>query len=689
MPKLTRRAFATAIAATPALVAQQPATQQSAQQPAPPPRRGPAPEVPPFEAPIEFTRRDVAPKVQPFAMTQVKLLPSQYTEAAEWNRGYMSRLPADRLLYNFRENAGISTGSAEPFGGWEAKADGKRGTELRGHFTGHFLSASAQLYASAGDAQAKDKGDEIVAELAKCQAKLGGGYLSAFPTELFDRLDALSGRPRDPSAPRDPNAPQLPWAPFYTIHKIMAGLFDMYTLAGNKQALTVVEGMADWADKWSASKSEEHMQQILNTEFGGIAETLYNLSAATNNDQWAKTGDRYTKKRFVNPLASRRDELRGLHVNTHVPQVIAAARRYEISGDMRFHDVADFFWYEVVSARSYVTGGTSNGEGWPGQARELAHELKMNISTAECCCVYNMMKLTRHLYGWTGDPRYFDYYERVMLNHRLGTIQPKTGHTQYYLSLYPGAWKTFNTEDHSFWCCTGSGVEEYSKLNDSIYWHDGEGLYVNLFIPSELNWAEKGLRLRQENKFPEQQSTSFQVTAARPTQLAIRLRIPAWLRSAPTVRINGKPLEASASPGSYLTLNRTWKTGDRIEMDLPMHLTVEKMPDDPKVQAFLYGPIVLAGDLGSEGLTERWITGPNAPAIRRPNSNFPQRADAPQRPPAIEVPAFHAASEDPSSWIKPAGAALTFQTTSQQKNVTLAPINSIFDKRYNVYWEVS
>jgi len=689
MLKLTRRAFATAIAATPALVAQQPATQQSAQQPAPPPRRGPAPEVPPFEAPIEFTRRDVAPKVQPFAMTQVKLLPSQYTEAAEWNRGYMSRLPADRLLYNFRENAGISTGSAEPFGGWEAKADGKRGTELRGHFTGHFLSASAQLYASAGDAQAKDKGDEIVAELAKCQAKLGGGYLSAFPTELFDRLDALSGRPRDPSAPRDPNAPQLPWAPFYTIHKIMAGLFDMYTLAGNKQALTVVEGMADWADKWSASKSEEHMQQILNTEFGGIAETLYNLSAATNNDQWAKTGDRYTKKRFVNPLASRRDELRGLHVNTHVPQVIAAARRYEISGDMRFHDVADFFLYEVVSARSYVTGGTSNGEGWPGQARELAHELKMNISTAECCCVYNMMKLTRHLYGWTGDPRYFDYYERVMLNHRLGTIQPKTGHTQYYLSLYPGAWKTFNTEDHSFWCCTGSGVEEYSKLNDSIYWHDGEGLYVNLFIPSELNWAEKGLRLRQENKFPEQQSTSFQVTATRPTQLAIRLRIPAWLRSAPTVRINGKPLEASASPGSYLTLNRTWKTGDRIEMDLPMHLTVEKMPDDPKVQAFLYGPIVLAGDLGSEGLTERWITGPNAPAIRRPNSSFPQRADAPQRPPAIEIPAFHAASEDPSTWIKPANAALTFQTTGQTKDVTLAPINSIFDKRYNVYWEVS
>jgi DUF1680 family protein len=247
---LSRRSFAAALTAAPVLLAQ-----QSTPQPAPAPvRRGPAPEVPPFQAPIEFARKDVPAKVQPFPMTQVKLLPSPYTETAEWNRGYMQRLPVDRLLYNFRENAGLPVGSAQPFGGWEAKADGKRGTELRGHFTGHFLTASAQLYASAGDHEAKAKADEMVAELAKCQQKLGG-YLSAYPLELFDRLDSLSGRPpRDPSLPRDPNAPQLPWAPFYTIHKIMAGLFDMYNLTGNNDALRVVEGMAGWADQWSASK---------------------------------------------------------------------------------------------------------------------------------------------------------------------------------------------------------------------------------------------------------------------------------------------------------------------------------------------------------------------------------------------------------------------------------------------------
>ena len=650
MQGLNRRGFAAVLAAS-GVAAEAP--------PQPPPRRsGPPPEVPPFQAPIEFTRQDVPARVRAFPMTQVKLLPGLVADAAGWNRGYMGRLPADRLLYNFRANAGLPLGSAQPFGGWEAKADGKHATELRGHFTGHFLSASAQLYASAGDQEAKAKADEIVAELARCQQKLGGGYLSAFPTELFDRLDSLS---------------QLPWAPFYTIHKIMAGLFDMYTLAGNQDALKVVEGMADWAGKWSGSKTEEHMQAILNVEFGGMAEVLYNLAAATNNDQWAKAGDRFTKKRFVNPLASRRDELRPLHANTHIPQVIAAARRYEISGDMRFHDVADFFFYEVSTARTYVTGGTSNGEAWLAQPRQLAAELKMSVSTAECCCSYNMLKLARHLYTWTADPRYFDYYERALLNHRIGAIQPKTGHTQYYLSLTPGAWKPFCTEDQSFWCCTGTGIEEYSKLTDSIYWHDEDGVYVNLFIPSELTWPEKAFRLRQDTQFPNQPRTALVVTSDKPVHLAVRLRIPSWLASGPTVKLNGRPLEATATPGSYLTLARTWKKGDRVEMELPMRLHIEAMPDDPKLQAILYGPLVLAGDLGAEGLTEQLITGPMGPRVQA----LP-----------IEVPTFRAAA-DPASWIKPGDQPLSFRTTDQPKNVALVPLNAIFDKRYSVYWEVA
>jgi DUF1680 family protein len=507
------------------------------------------------------------------------------------------------------------------------------------------LSACALSYASTSDVSIKAKGDSMIADLAKCQAK--GGYLSAFPTEWFDRLDA-----RKPV-----------WAPFYTIHKIMAGMFDMYSLAGNKQALEVLEGMANWADDYTKSKSEAHMQDILNTEYGGMNEVLYNLAGATGDDRWAKVGDRFTKKVFFNPLASRRDELRGLHVNTHIPQVIGAARRYELSGDMRFHDVADYFWYEVVNARSYVTGGTSNGEGWLAQPRQLAAELKQSVSTAECCCAYNMMKLTRQLYTWTGDPRYFDYYERALFNHRLGTIRPGTGATQYYLSLTPGAWKTFNFEDKSFWCCTGTGVEEFSKLNDSIYWKDDHGgIYVNLFIASDLNWQEKGFRLRQETKFPDVASTTLHVTVDKPVQLALNLRIPEWLTSG-SIKINGKPIDASASPGSYLTLSRIWKTGDRVEMDLPMRLRIEAMPDDPKTQAVLYGPIVLAGDLGTKGLAPELIVGPSQPQIRKAG--------------AIDIPRLQA--------IKPGDSPLTFQ----MNGTALLPLSRILDRRYTVYFQTA
>ena len=666
---ISRRGFGAILAASGVAVAQtSPPANTSV--PPPPRRTQPRPEVEPFAGAIEFTRQDQPAKVEPFPLTQVRVTGGAAKDAQEWNRGYMARLGAGRLLYNFRQNAGLPTGDARPLGdasgrSWEKAADGTRATELRGHFTGHFLSASALLYASTGDKEAKSKADEIVDGLARCQAKLGGGYLSAFPMELFDRLDSLSG---------DPPKPGLPWAPFYTIHKIMAGMFDMYQLTGNKQALAVLEGMADWADRWSGSKSPEHMQQILETEYGGMAEVLYNLAAATNDDRWAKAGDRYTKKWFFNMMGMRRDQLhrgnRGypMHVNTHIPQIIGAARRYEISGDMRFHDVADFFWYAVVNDRSYITEGTSNGESWQMEPRRLAAELKevRTTATAECCCAYNMLKLTRHLYGWTAGPRYFDYYERSLFNHRIGTILPEKGYTQYYLSLVPGAYKTFCTEDNSFWCCTGTGVEEYAKVNDSIYWRDRDGIYVNLFIASELNWAERGFRLRQETGFPEQQGTALLVTADRPVQMAVRLRIPSWLRTGPTVKLNGRPVDATAAPGSYLTLARTWKTGDRIEMVLPMHLSAEAMPDDPHTQAFLYGPIVLAGDLGGEGLEERMLIGPSAP---RPAGS-------------TAIPTLKPSGEL-ASWMKPAGEPLTFQANGQ----SLVPLNSIFGKRYVVYWQ--
>jgi DUF1680 family protein len=656
----TSAGAATTVAAAPALLAQQSANPAAApaadpsipvQAPPPPGKRPSIREPEPFADPLAFAPNALVPKVRPFPMTQVRLLAGPCRQSSEWNRSYMSRLAADRLLHNFRVNAGLPT-NARPLGGWEAPK-----SELRGHFTGHYLSACALLYASSGDQEVKAKGEEMVSDLARCQARLGGGYLSAFPGELFERLD--QGR--------------RVWAPFYTIHKIMAGLLDIHAYCGNRQALDVVAGMADWVDRWTSSKSEAHMQEILRVEYGGMNEVLYNLAAVTGEANWAKVGDRFNKRAFFTPLAQHRDELRNLHANTHIPQVIGAARGYEVSGDSRFRDVADFFWYTVASARTYATGGSSNAEAWLVQPGHLSLEWKASTHHQECCCAYNMMKLTRHLYEWSGDPRYIDYYERNLLNHRLGGIQPETGNSIYFLSMSPGAWKTLCTEDQTFWCCTGSALEEYAKLNDAIYYQDADGLYVNLFIASVLEWAERGIRLRQETRFPDEPRTALILDATPPEPWTMRLRIPAWT-AAPSVRVNGRRVEAMAGPGSYLNLSRVWKKGDRIEMEMPMRLTVEALPDDPRLQAFLYGPVVLAGELGTEGLTEQLIRHQQGPDISK----------AP-----LAVPDLVARRGDPLAWIKPTGAApLEFRTTGQPRDVTFSPLNRLW-QRFGVYWNVT
>jgi uncharacterized protein len=607
----------------------------------------------PFAKPLVFVRRETQPRARPFALRDVTLDAGPLKDAREWNRGFMMRLPNDRLLRNFRVNAGLPT-DAEPLGGWEAP-----NCELRGHFIGHYMSASALLIAATGDGAVKTKAEELVTGIAECQEKLDdNGYVSAFPTEFFDRLDK-----REPV-----------WAPFYTLHKIMAGLFDMFEQAGNQQALDVLVKLAGWVDEWTASKNEEHMQEILNTEYGGMNEVLYNLAAVTGDDRWAGTGDRFTKKVFFTPLAVRSDELKGLHMNTHVPEVIGAARRYELSGDYRFSDLSRYFFETVSEARSYATGGSSNNEHWLTLPDHLATELRVSSHHQECCCAYNMMKLTRHLYGWNPDTRYIDYYERNLLNHRLGTIEPETGHTTYFLSMAPSAWKTLCTEDDTFWCCTGTGVEEYAKLNNTIYYHDDDGLYVNLFFASRVNWREREVRVRQETIFPEADRTALVVEATPDEPWTLRLRIPAWTTEENAVSINGRRLEASGTPGSYLTLRRAWTAGDRVELTVPMRIVAEPLDDDPTQRAFVYGPVVLAGQFPKVGLAEYLE-----------HNQGPEIAEAP----VVDVPALKANGTEVTDWIKPApGEPLTFRTTGQTQDVTLKPLNRSWG-RFAVYWTVT
>jgi uncharacterized protein len=587
-------------------------------------------------------------QVRPFPIKQVRVGESPCKTAMEADRQYLHSLPPARLLHTFRINAGIPS-SAEPLGGWEAPD-----CELRGHYAGgHYLSACALMFASTGDEDLKKNADVVVTELGRCQAALKSGYLSAFPPEFFDRL-----REREKV-----------WAPFYTVHKIMAGLLDMYVYCGNEQALDMAQKMAGWTAGYTGSLSYDHMQRVLGTEYGGMGEVLCNLYAVTGKDYYLEVAQRFDKKVFFDPLAAHRDELKGLHVNTHIPQVIAAARYYELTGDRRYRDIAEYFWNEVVTERSYCTGGTSNGESWNTDPGKLSTEL--GPSTTECCCAYNMMKLTRHLFGWSADPRLMDYYERTLFNHRLGTINPEDGAMMYYLPLASGYWKTFGTPFDSLWCCTGTGSEEYAKLADTIYFHHDDVLYVNLYVESQLEWPEKGLSFKQETRFPEEQGTTITITARNPAQLAVNLRIPYWTQGG-GVKINGAALPAFASPGSYLTLNRAWKTGDKIELSLPMGLHLHAMPDDETIQAAMYGPLVLAGRF--EPVTREISYGDYGP---KPGHQS-------------KVPDITADARKPTAWMEPdAKQPLMFHAVGQSQPITLVPLYKVIHERYAIYWKVN
>ena len=603
-----------------------------------------------------FTSAKVAAKAPirayPLSLKRVRLLAGPFKDAQERDLKYILSLDNDRLLHTFRLTAGLPS-QARPYGGWE-KPDG----ELRGHSQGHYLSALALMFAATGDQRVKARADSFVAELAKCQAALGPkGYLSAFPEEHFDRVESM----------------RSVWAPYYVIHKILAGLLDWYEYGGSGQALEIAEKMAAWIQMRTDRSDERHMQRVLeNTEQGGMAEALTNLYSLTGKPEHLTLARRFDEQRDLIPLRNHQDQLKGKHVNSFVPNIIGAAREYEMTGDPGLRDIAAYFWKEVTSSRTFVTGGTSNHERWGNDPLVFLPEMGTNNN--ETCCTYNLLKLTRHIFSWDVDPSAADYYERALLNGILSSQNPADGMMMYHQAMLSGLYKTYMTAEDSFWCCTGTGMENHAKYGDSIYFQDEDGLYVNLFIASELDWAEKGIKLRQETRFPEEQGTNLIFTAARPGEFALRIRIPAWVAAGGSVKINGRKLETFGSPGSYLTVKRVWKTGDRVDVSLPMNLRLERLPDDPRTVAILYGPTVLVGELGAEGVTDDKVVNQYAPT-----------GDP------VPVPSFETKSEDPNTWIRPvAGKPLTFQTAGVGKpnDVTLVPFYKLTGQRYGIYWKI-
>jgi hypothetical protein len=596
----------------------------------------------------------VAGGIAPFPLAAVRLAPGIFKQQEEINARYLDSLAVDRLLHSFRITAGISS-SARPYLGWEDPT-----CELRGHFAGgHYLSAVALASAAAGNTVLKARGDELVAGLAACQKKIGSRYLSAYPSELFEQL--AQGK--------------SVWAPFYTYHKIMAGLLDMNQLTGNEDALRVAEGMGQWAQDFMAGFSADQRQRMLRTEYGGMNEVFANLAAVTKNERYLDAAHLFEQPGFLDPLADRRDELQGLHANTHVPKIIGAARTYEVTGDRRYRAIAEYFIEEVLSARSYAIGNTSLDEFWKTPPNHLEGTLAWK--NAECCVAYNLMKLQRHVFGWTGNARCMDEYERALFNCRLGT-QNAQGLKQYFFPLAAGYWRAYNSAEESFWCCTGTGAEEFAKLADTIFFHRGGDLFVNQFIAATLDWKEEGLLLEQSTRFPQEQGTTLRIKTSQPKMRTIHLRMPAWTTEEAQVKINGRPLDAMADPGSYLALRRVWQDGDTIDLSLPMQLRQEPLPGDSSVSAALYGPLVLAADLGAA---------PSGEANRVIYSGDTAPKDLPAASPLPRIAATAEAST--KQWIEVESATeLHFTAAGEDAKFSLMPMYRIDAQRYSVYWKM-
>ncbi|AEE49143.1 glycoside hydrolase family 127 protein [Haliscomenobacter hydrossis] len=522
-----------------------------------------------------------------FPLEDLRLLPgSAFYNAMEKDAAYLLKIESDRLLHRFYANAGLPT-KAPVYGGWESEG-------LSGHTLGHYLSACALMYAGSKDEKYLERVNYLVQELARCQVARKTGYVGAIPKE--DSIFAQVARGDIRSSGFDLNGG---WSPWYTIHKVMAGLADAYLYTNNDQALQVLRGMSDWTASVVDKLNDPQRQKMLKCEYGGMNEILANVYAFTGEKKYLDLSYKFYDDFVMEPLSKKIDPLPGKHSNTNVPKAIGSARQYELTGNTRDQTIASFFWETMVHNHTYVIGGNSNYE-YCGDAGKLNDRLSDN--TCETCNTYNMLKLTRHLFCWQPSAELADYYERALYNHILASQHPETGMMTYFVPLRMGSKKEFSNEFHTFTCCVGSGMENHVKYTESIYYRgqDGNSLYLNLFIPSELNWKERGLTLRQETKFPQDGKVTLSFTCAKSQKLALNLRRPWWMKADWQIKVNGKAVQPVAGTNGYYVLNRRWKNGDKLELEMPMQLYTESMPDNPNRIAFLYGPLVLAGQLGDK-----------------------------------------------------------------------------------------
>ena len=613
------------------------------------------------QSPAGGVKGAVAVRASEFSLADVRLLEGPFRRAQELDAKYMLRLEPDRLLHNFRVNAGLKP-KAPVYGGWESQ---EPWVEIRchGHTLGHYLSACSLMFASTGDEQFKRRADYVVAELRECQEAGRSGLVCAFPDGEKSLRAVLDTK-------------RFVGVPWYTMHKIYAGLRDAHLHTGSRAALDVLVKLSDWAVAFTRDIPDEQFQRMLGWEHGGMNEVLADVYALTGEKRFLTLAERFCHLALLTPLSEGRDTLDKLHSNTQIPKVIGFNRLYELTGRDTYGAASQFFWRTVVENRSFVTGGNGDFEHFFPPAEFLKH--LSSAKTMETCCSHNMLRLTRSLFALEPSAAYADYYERALYNTILASQDPDSGMMTYFQPTRPGYLKLYCTPTDSFWCCTGSGMENHAKYGDSIYFRGDDALYVNLFLPSTLDWKEKGLTLTQTTRFPEHDRTRLRLNVRRPSRLTLNVRHPSWCDAA-TVFVNGRHHTTSRRPGGYIALNRTWRNGDTVELHLPMTLRTESLPGNPDVVAFLYGPIVLAGRLGRQGLT------PGADIIVNERTYGDVLDDK------VEVPVLVGDAKRVVNQIKPStGGPLTFHTNGigRPRDVTLVPYYRVAHERYNLYWKL-
>ncbi len=498
-------------------------------------------------------------------MKNVTLLDPYEVNAFNLETEYLKFLDADRLLKGFCERAGVEL-DAEKYGGWETSA-------IQGHTLGHYLTAVSQAYALSGDEGLKSISDYMVSVLAKCQDE--SGYLAAIPESHYDQIESgnTSGT----------------WVPWYSLHKILAGIIAVYEFTGNDEALAVAGNLGDWVYSRTSKWTDEVQTTVLNVEYGGMNDVLYELYKHTKNNNHLSAAHSFDEMTLFESLYNGEDVLNGKHANTTIPKIIGALNRYRIMGEEYYLQVAANFWDIVINNHTYITGGNSEWEHF-GESQVLDAE-RTNCN-CETCNTYNMLKLSRELFKVTGNTKYSDYYESTFINAILSSQNPETGMTTYFQPMATGYFKVYSSPTDHFWCCTGSGMENFSKLSDSIYFHNSESIYVNRFTSSKVEWQEKKLSITQEVNLPTVKLSIKGSNSAR-----IVLRVPDWTSNT-TLKINGENVDFEAN-NNLIILERNWQDGDTIEYTMPMHIKVYKLPDNKNAVAFKYGPWVLSADMGS------------------------------------------------------------------------------------------